>query len=99
MISRSIAMSIMYFPILRCGSGLLLLTADPVNICYSKVIQSIECKSVQGVDRNLRNLTVGDYPRIRQYDLSKVDGQRCTICNESVCQRAGSVRQFARRGR
>src|SRR5213594_2774815 len=47
------------------------LSADAPNICYSKEMEEIECVIIAGVDRNLRNLTVGDCQQVRQYDLSK----------------------------
>ena len=47
------------------------LTANSVSICYSKEVEEIECTSIEGVDRNLRNLTVGNTVRVVQYDLSK----------------------------
>jgi putative transposase len=42
-----------------------------VSICYSREVAEIECIRIEGVDRNLRNLTVGDCQQVRQYDLSK----------------------------
>jgi putative transposase len=42
-----------------------------LSICYSKEIVEIKCTSIEGVDRNLRNLTVGNNEQIVQYDLSK----------------------------
>ena len=47
------------------------LTVDVLSICYSKEIEEIECTSTEGVDRNLRNLTVGNNDSITQYDISK----------------------------
>ncbi len=35
------------------------LTASTVSICYSKEITEIDCIGIEGVDRNLRNLTIG----------------------------------------
>jgi putative transposase len=35
------------------------LTPDAVSICYSKEAEDVECSNMAGVDRNLRNLTVG----------------------------------------
>jgi putative transposase len=49
-----------------------LIASNTVSICYSKeVAEEIECTSIEGVDRNLGNLTVGNARRIVQYDLSK----------------------------
>src|SRR5881397_3472252 len=48
------------------------LTANnTVSICYCKEIGQIGCAMIAGVDRNLRNLTVGDQEIMTQYDLSK----------------------------
>jgi hypothetical protein len=47
------------------------LATDSVSICYSKEVAEIECVSIEGADRNLRNLTVGDCQQVKQYDLSK----------------------------
>jgi putative transposase len=47
------------------------LTVDAVSICASKEVAEIECTSIEGVDRNLHNLTVGNADRVVQYDLSK----------------------------
>jgi putative transposase len=44
---------------------------NTVSICYSKDVVEIECATIAGVDRNLRNLTVGTHENIVQYDLSK----------------------------
>lgn len=43
-----------------------------VSICISKEVSAeIECASIEGVDRNLRNLTVGNTKKVVQYDLCK----------------------------
>ena len=48
------------------------LTANnTVSICYSKEVAQIECIAMAGVDRNLRNLTVGTNENVVQYDLFK----------------------------
>jgi len=47
------------------------LTADSLSICYSKDVAAIECANVEGIDRNLRNLTIGNCQQVKQYDLSK----------------------------
>ncbi|MCI0560459.1 MAG: transposase [Nitrososphaera sp.] len=47
------------------------LTADSLSICISKEVTEVESTSIEGVDRNLRNLTVGNGSRVVQYDLSK----------------------------
>jgi len=48
------------------------LTADnTMSICYCKEVAEIECAAIAGIDRNLRNLTVGNDNSVKQYDLSK----------------------------
>ncbi len=47
------------------------LTGNIVSIAISKTVNEIDCINIVGVDRNLRNLTVGDSVKVVQYDLSK----------------------------
>lgn len=47
------------------------LTPAILSLCISKEIAEVECAETIGVDRNLRNLTVGNENRIVQYDLSR----------------------------
>ncbi|MGI0040480.1 MAG: IS200/IS605 family accessory protein TnpB-related protein [Nitrosopumilaceae archaeon] len=47
------------------------LTAFNINMAISKEIGLIECTKTVGIDRNLKNITVGDCTRVVQYDLSK----------------------------
>jgi putative transposase len=47
------------------------LTTNTLSICYSKEVEPIEVCALSGVDRNLRNLTVGNLENVVQYDLSK----------------------------
>ena len=47
------------------------LTIDSLSICYSKEIQELKCTKVDGIDRNLRNLTAGNRYSTIQYDISK----------------------------
>ena len=47
------------------------LTADAISVCYSKEVAIIECIDVSGIDRNLRNITVGSSKEMIHYDLSK----------------------------
>ncbi|OLD05435.1 MAG: hypothetical protein AUJ07_01530 [Crenarchaeota archaeon 13_1_40CM_3_53_5] len=42
-----------------------------MSLCISRDVAPIECASTVGVDRNLRNLTVGNEEGTRHYDLSK----------------------------
>jgi putative transposase len=41
-----------------------------LSLCISKEVAEVECSGTVGVDRNLRNLTVGNQDRVTQYDLS-----------------------------
>lgn len=47
------------------------LTPDAMSICYSRETEDVECSNMEGIDRNFRNLTVGNADRVVQYDLSK----------------------------
>lgn len=56
------------------------LTNNSLSICYSKEVVEVEYTDIEGVDRNLRNLTVGNLESVMQYDLSKaVDISENTI--------------------
>ena len=48
-----------------------LIANNTVSICISKEVAEIECINIEGVDRNLRNLTVGNNESVTQYELSK----------------------------
>src|SRR2546422_3246965 len=48
-----------------------ILTQNRLSLCIARYTPKIECASTVGVDRNLRNLTVGNDDQTRQYDLSK----------------------------
>jgi putative transposase len=47
------------------------LTRNKLSICIARDAPSIQCASAVGVDRNLRNLTVGNDEQTNNYDLSK----------------------------
>src|SRR5881396_408305 len=47
------------------------LTQNRLCLCIARDVTTVECTSTVGVDRNLRNLTVGNDEETRQYDLSK----------------------------
>jgi putative transposase len=47
------------------------ITANSLSICFSKQVEPIKIRALEGVDRNLRNLTVGNLENVVQYDLSK----------------------------
>ena len=46
------------------------LTPTSLSLCISKEVPEVECTEAIAVDRNLRNLTVGNDNRVIQYDLS-----------------------------
>ena len=48
------------------------LTERSLSVCVSKEVQTRKVSGVVGVDRNLRNLTVGNEQKATQYDISKV---------------------------
>src|SRR6058998_1510270 len=47
------------------------LTQNRLSLCIARETPMIECASTVGVDRNLRNLTVGNDQETSRYDLSK----------------------------
>jgi len=47
------------------------LTQNRPSLCIAREAPRIECASTVGVDRNLRNLTVGNDEETHRYDLSK----------------------------
>src|SRR5437867_13294525 len=47
------------------------LTRNRLSLCIALDVAKLECTSTVGVDRNLRNLTVGNEEETRHYDLSK----------------------------
>lgn len=58
------------------------LTPYNINISYSKEIVEIPCTKTAGIDRNLRNVTVGNCDKVIQYDISKA--ARITHVTKSV---------------
>lgn len=48
-----------------------LTVSNTVSICYSKEVTVKEFYRIEGIDRNLRNVTVGNCQNVVQYDLSK----------------------------
>ena len=48
-----------------------LTASNTVSICYSKDVTVKELSRIDGIDRNLRNVTVGNCQDVVQYDLSK----------------------------
>ena len=47
------------------------LTPETLSICIARDVPQIECNSTLGVDRNLRNLTLGNDEHSQRYDLSE----------------------------
>jgi len=47
------------------------LARNRLSLCIARDVPAINCASTVGVDRNLRNLTVGDDQQTSHYDLSK----------------------------
>jgi len=47
------------------------LTRNRLSLCITRDVAPVECTSTVGVDRNLRNLTVGNDKETRHYDLSE----------------------------
>ena len=47
------------------------LTRNSLSLCIAHDAPNVECTSTVGVDRNLRNLTVGNEQHTIQYDLSR----------------------------
>ena len=47
------------------------LTRNRLSLCIALDVAKLECTSTVGVDRNLRNLTVGNEEETRHYDLSR----------------------------
>src|SRR5437899_267966 len=47
------------------------LTRNRLSLCISREVAPVECVSTVGVDRNLRNLAVGNEQGTRHYDLSR----------------------------
>src|SRR5437588_7131213 len=46
-------------------------TRSRLSLCIARDVPLLQCTSTVGVDRNLRNLTVGNDQQTRHYDLSK----------------------------
>lgn len=59
-----------------------LAVGNTLSICYSQDVSQIECTKTAGIDRNLRNVTVGNCDKVIQYDISKTS--RITQVTKSV---------------
>jgi putative transposase len=69
-----------------------ILTRTRLSLCISRDPVTVECDSTIGVDRNLRNLTVGNDHETSHYDLSKT----VRIANTTVRIVASFTRDDAR---
>ena len=47
------------------------ITCDSLSICISREAKAVDCEATEGIDRNLRNITVGNRDNLVQYDLTK----------------------------
>lgn len=47
------------------------ITSNSLSVCYSKEVELCQPQGTIGIDRNLENVTVGNYMYIIQYNLSK----------------------------
>ncbi len=48
------------------------ITPDSISLCVQKEVEEIECNSTIGIDRNLRNVTVGNHDKVTMYDMSDI---------------------------
>lgn len=48
------------------------LTHTSLCISYSREVEPMKCNTMAGIDRNLTNITVGNWDQVIQYDLSKL---------------------------
>ncbi|MDE1764606.1 MAG: transposase, partial [Thaumarchaeota archaeon] len=45
------------------------ITPDSISLSIQKKIEEIKCDNVIGIDRNLRNVTVGNHDKVTIYDM------------------------------
>ena len=69
------------------------LTALNINICISKETDEIECTKIVGVDRNLRNVTVGNNETVTFYKTNKL----LSIKQNTIYARSGFHRNDHRK--
>lgn len=48
------------------------LTRNSLSICYSREVKEIQCANTIGIDRNLRNVTVGNSNKVTFYKTAKL---------------------------
>jgi len=80
-------------PVLKVHS--FTLTAFNISICISKEIDMIECTKIVGIDRNLRNVTVGNGELVTFYKTNKL----LSIKQNTVYARSGFHRNDHRKKR
>lgn len=71
------------------------LTAFNISLCISKDVTEIECTKIVGIDRNLRNVTVGNNEKITFYKTNKL----LSIKENTIHARAGFKRNDHRKKR
>lgn len=69
------------------------LTALNISLCISKEIEEIECTKIVGIDRNLRNVTVGNNESVVFYKTNKL----LSIKENTIHARAGFHRNDHRK--
>jgi putative transposase len=45
------------------------ITPDSISLCIQKEVKEIKCDNTIGIDRNLRNVTVGNHEKVTMYDM------------------------------
>jgi putative transposase len=69
------------------------LTALNISLCISKEIDEIECTKIMGIDRNLRNVTVGNHESVTFYKTNKL----LSIKQNTIYARSGFHRNDHRK--
>ena len=69
------------------------LTALNISICISKEITEMECTKIVGIDRNLRNVTVGNDEQVTVYKTNKL----LSIKQNTIYARSGFKRNDHRK--
>ena len=68
------------------------ITALNISICISKEVEMIDCTKIVGIDRNLRNVTVGNHSSAIVYKTNKL----LSIKQNTIYARAGFKRNDSR---
>ena len=45
------------------------ITPDSISLCIQKEVKEVKCDNTIGIDRNLRNVTVGNHEKVTMYDM------------------------------